>query len=139
MYKKLVVGGGGARGYGGLGALSFFDDLHQLDNIKEFFGTSIGAVIILLLSIGYKPIDVFQYFLVNDVNITDNILINIENLKNTGLIEIDTFTCKMKNMIIEKVGFIPTFQQHYDLYKKKIHIIGTNIDKLSATVFNVDN
>ena len=52
----LVISGGGIKGFVALGALQKLYDTKKLININKYCGTSVGAIISLLLIIGYKPV-----------------------------------------------------------------------------------
>lgn len=52
------MSGGGVKGLGLLGTLHFLEDKNKLRHIRRFIGTSVGAIIGYLVSIGYAPIEV---------------------------------------------------------------------------------
>jgi len=63
----LVLSGGGIKGICHLGGLVALEEKGILKNIKTFAGSSIGAVISLLIVIGYKPSDLFDFILLFDL------------------------------------------------------------------------
>ena len=66
QFTKLVLSGGGPRGLAIIGALHYAHEKNMLNNINEYYGTSIGSVISLLLLIGYTPVEAFQQFFMID-------------------------------------------------------------------------
>lgn len=59
--NKLVLSGGGIKGISHLGVLQWMDDRKILDKFDTIIGTSIGALIGSLITIGYKPKDIFDF------------------------------------------------------------------------------
>jgi NTE family protein len=71
----LVLSGGGIKGICHIGALKALQDLKKLVNIKIISGTSVGALIGFLLSVGYTPDELFNFIL----------LFNFKRLKPTPI------------------------------------------------------
>src|SRR6185295_147822 len=65
-FTRLVLSGGGSKGLAILGALHLFHENKALDQIIEYWGTSVGSVIGLLLLIGYTPFEIFYQFFNSD-------------------------------------------------------------------------
>lgn len=61
--STLVLSGGGLKAFYTLGALSRLHDLGKLREIRQFAGTSAGALICSLLCIGYTPQEILSYAL----------------------------------------------------------------------------
>lgn len=75
---SFVFSGGGTKGFLLLGALikiqeetssSFFSSV-----VKKYTGTSVGAMIALLLCIGYTPLEIYEELLTKDFNTLTNLL-----------------------------------------------------------------
>lgn len=132
----LVLSGAGAKGYGTLGAVKLLEEKCLVNNVTKYWGTSIGSMIIYLLSLGYKSIEILQILLNNDVNTV--ISCDIKHLNEFGLISIDKFTSIIKEISIEKFGFVPTFKQHFEKYGKILNIIATNVTIAKCIVFNTE-
>lgn len=64
-FDCLIFGCGGLNGCTMLGRLAYLVDYEQIDltKIKIIGGTSIGAALALLISIGYKPIEILNFLL----------------------------------------------------------------------------
>lgn len=54
VYDELVISSGGTKGIALMGALNNFSDVYPINKIKYFTGCSVGAIICLLLNIGYS-------------------------------------------------------------------------------------
>lgn len=78
----LVLSGGGIKGLAHLGALHFLEEENILNDIQIFAGTSVGALLSTLIIIGYRPAQIFD-ILLNE---------NLNNLKCIDIFDIfDTF------------------------------------------------
>lgn len=64
--KVLVISGGSLKGISALGALKALEDLKCLTSIEEYAGTSIGAIISLLLCINYNIDEIYNFVLLLD-------------------------------------------------------------------------
>lgn len=131
-YDNLVISGGGIKGISALGLLHKYYEagLYDYNHISEFVGTSIGAVISLLLNVGYLPMEVFQelYKIVNFFSYSpnDNIL---SVFKQNGLISIKSFSVNIEKLVRKKLGYIPTFKQLYEQTGKKLTTVAYNLSR----------
>lgn len=62
IFETLVLSGGSVKGLCTLGALQYVAELQPLPSFKKFFGTSIGAVIALLICVDCTPIEIVYVF-----------------------------------------------------------------------------
>lgn len=53
--RGLALSGGGARGWGHLGALKALDEANALNTVKHISGSSVGSLVGALLVAGYSP------------------------------------------------------------------------------------
>lgn len=60
-FDTLVISGGSVNGISALGALQYLRDNEYLNNIKTYIGTSSGAFICYLLAIGYTPVEIIGW------------------------------------------------------------------------------
>lgn len=67
MKRILVLSGGGVKGIAHLGALKALEVLGILKNIHTFTGTSVGALISVLIAIGYSPDELYNFITVFDI------------------------------------------------------------------------
>lgn len=79
--KKLILSGGGVKGIAQIGALHSLYNNNILQNIDTFAASSIGAVNATLIVIGYKPIELLEFFSgLNLKNLGDPSFNNLLNL-----------------------------------------------------------
>lgn len=138
-FTRLVLSGGGPKGLAILGALHYIDENKGLDNIKEYWGTSIGSVISLLLLVGYTPFEAFHEFFMQQQFIDE---LNVHHIfDGSAFCPIELFGNKVRYFLEKKLGenCNPTFMDLYNKFGKKIHIIGANTDTMKGDCFNVDN
>jgi predicted acylesterase/phospholipase RssA len=135
-FSRLVLSGGGPRGFAILGALHYVDEHHSLDTIKEYWGTSVGSVICLLLVIGYTPMEAFQQLFILD-NFAEPETFQFDPL--VGLCPIEVFGEKIRKLLEKKLGSRanPTFFDLQQWFGKKLTIIGANVDKMCGENFSV--
>lgn len=139
-FKRLVISGGGPRGLATLGALHYIHENNGLEHIEEFWGTSVGSVISLLLLIGYTPFEAFHQFFMLE-HFADPSALDIQSiLEESAFCPIEIFGNKIRHFVEKKLGkgADPTFFELYAQFGKKIHIIGTNTDTMRGECFDVD-
>ncbi len=140
-FKILCIGGGSIKGIAELGALHYFynEAIIHYDEIHTFIGTSIGAVISLLMCIGYKPMDILIQILKietwMDINISDLLYFK----DNYGLIDIKTFTKHVETFVKQKLNIVPTFKQLYEFTGKRLIVTAVNVTKHKIEYFDYDN
>ena len=130
----LVLAGGGMKGCYLLGALQYLYDHNGLENIRSFYGTSIGGVLSALLIIGYKPIEIFVYICTNKVQealgqFNQNILERKCLLDPTAMIKFLT------NMILEKLGKIPTLGELKEMFQKDLCVVTIARDRVNEPLY----
>ena len=134
--RKLVLSGGGAKGLAILGALDYLvrTDL-VLADIYEYWGTSIGSVICLLLAIGFTPFEIFHKFFIQEQFISPD-LSTVPRM--AALCDIGSFEAKVRQFASQKLidGDL-TFEQLYKTCGKKLFVIGTNMHTMRAECFSV--
>ena len=59
-HEVLVLSGGASKGNAHLGALQCMLLRGELDALKSYVGTSVGAIICTLLVSGYSPLEIFS-------------------------------------------------------------------------------
>jgi NTE family protein len=110
----LVLSGGGIKGICHIGALKALQDLKKIDNIKTISGTSIGALVGFLFSIGYSPDDLFNFILLFDFKKLKPNPINV--FEKYGIDNGDKFIVIMNQMlktknIDDKINFKQLYQK----------------------------
>ena len=113
--RVVVIGSGGIKGLMILGCLSPLEDVSLLESIDTFCGVSVGAIICLLMILGYKireivgnaaKIDIFKE--ISDIDIH-------QIVNHNGILSNEPIRQKLITLVLDKIGTIPTL---YDLYMK---------------------
>lgn len=117
-FDILVIAGGSTKGILTLGALQYAYDNFLLKNVNTYIGTSSGAMISFLLIIGYTPIEIMVYLC------THQLMDKLQNfnivamLNGTGAISFSNIYEQLEKMTIDKIGFLPTFEDIKNKYNK---------------------
>lgn len=128
-YTTLVLSGGGVNG---LLQLGFLHSLHvksfiDFSKIENFIGTSIGSIICLLLLLNIPPIDILSRFAFNN-DIINSLKPDIFGvIRGFGIINPIEFFKFIEDVVIERVGFVPTMIQLFKLYKKSLTAVTYNL------------
>jgi len=139
FFEIVVLSGGGTKGLLTLGALQYYYEKgnYVMDNVKTYCGTSIGAVISLLLICGYPPLDIFTeiYKTDNFFEIPENVQVT-DLVHNMGILPIESFTKKIKDMIENKFGFVPTLAELKERTGKTLRVTASNITKMRCEYYS---
>lgn len=130
--KCLVISGGGAMIFQMLGIMNelIINKKINIDNINSFYGSSSGAIISLVLSLGYDITDINSYFLDRpwDKLVKTDIFQVIGSFTSLGIISKDIIVAAFEPLLKGKdLSMDTTLKQLYDFNKKDIHIFSTNI------------
>jgi NTE family protein len=71
--KRIALSGGGMKGISHIGALEFLEERGLLRHVKEYVGTSAGALIAFALCIGYTLSELHTICIALDFSLTQNI------------------------------------------------------------------
>jgi predicted acylesterase/phospholipase RssA len=127
-YDYLVLSGGGVRGITLVGALDVLHDHHALDDVHTFIGSSIGALVVVLICIGYSPPEFYKIF--RDLDFSE-----MRNLKVWNIV--DKYGLDSGERIIEylktlfRAKDIPTnitFKKLYEKTGKRLIITATCVN-----------
>jgi len=142
VYDTLCLSSGGIYGIAFIGALDYLieEKILDLNSIKIYVGTSVGAFILFLIMLGNTIKDINRIIIninFNKLNTNvqiDNILENfgINNGEKTMFI---IKYCLKKKLKVDDI----TFNELYTKYNKKFTVIGTNFSKGVEEVFNHQN
>jgi len=108
-YGALCLGCGGMKGILLLGALHEFWVRGQLSNLVYFSGSSVGALIVFMISIGYTPLELLTAMC--DPYFTSQFgALNFQNLGTImGLFPHSILRTKLEELVLLKLGYLPTF------------------------------
>jgi predicted acylesterase/phospholipase RssA len=132
MFDTLVLSGNSTNALSTLGSLQKLFDVNVLkrNDIKSLFGTSSGAIICTLLAIGFEPIEILAYICTNKsyTKIQPDVAGFFTNItSNGGLLNFDIIERELDNMIIYKLGFIPTLRCVHERLGKHLVFITYNL------------
>uniref|UniRef100_A0A6C0EC39 PNPLA domain-containing protein n=1 Tax=viral metagenome TaxID=1070528 RepID=A0A6C0EC39_9ZZZZ len=144
FFNTLCLAGGGVSGIIYLGILNYLDNNNYLNLslFDKFCGTSIGAAISFLFALNYTITEIMDFILEFNIK-TLEFDYNIDNIvnifNNFGLDEGKKFNIIFSNFIFNKYDIYDiTFKELFDLTKKKLLIIGTNLTTASEELFSID-
>lgn len=117
-FDTIVIAGGALKTIYYLGSLTYFFKKQMLNEVKNYVGTSAGAIICFLLSIGYSPFEIFKKLLINEnLAVFSNFQISINPL--IDLIE--------KMMLDKNIDKNTTLLDHFLSTRKKLFITTFNV------------
>ena len=135
----LILSGGGIKGITILGALKYLEDNNIIDNIDIYAGTSIGALINILLIIGYKSSEIYKFSEIFDmINMID---ININNILSKYSINNDDNFILVCNKLLESKNINPKINllDFYKKTKKKLICVTACLTTKTAEYISYDN
>lgn len=122
MYGGICIGVGGINGILMTGAIHEFFTRGQLKNLSYYAGSSVGSIIVTLLAVGYEPIDMLTALCAPDFT-RQFLSLNFMNLPSIyGLYPNSTIRTKLEQMIMLRLGYIPTFAELYHNLGKQLII-----------------
>ncbi len=105
-----------------------------LDNVTTYAGTSIGSLIAYLLIIGYSPLDVLTYINSHDISEGLEKIDFLSLISRYGVMSFDNIERHLVTLSMSKIGFLPTLEDLYTLFKKKLICVSFNKTK-NETVY----
>jgi predicted acylesterase/phospholipase RssA len=135
-FNTLVLSGGGVKGLAMLGSLQYFIHDSKLKNLRKYIGTSIGAIICVLLIIGYDPKDIIVRFIHHQYlpNLPGYDFYN--GIQGKGFLSYEVFEKILVDVIENKLGKIPTFGELYDLFGKELYIVTFNYTQKEEVILS---
>lgn len=132
----LVLPSGGIKGLYLLGAIEYLYEVSGINHIQSYYGTSIGAIIGGLLIIGYTPIEILVYICVNKIISCLTATFHIANiLTEKQFLDSSLFRQLLKKIIIDKVGHVPTLEEMYSIFNKKLCVVTISRDKPTQPIY----
>jgi predicted acylesterase/phospholipase RssA len=122
LADSLVISGGGMKGIYALGSLQYLYDEVGFTHLQAYYGVSIGAVICVLLLIGYTPVEVMAYICAN--KLPQKIAVLDKNIvERKSLFNPKHFVELLEEMISKKLGTVPTLSEFYQLTQIDLYIV----------------
>ncbi len=140
---KLILSGGGLKGVAHLGCLYGLEKINKLTNINTYSGTSVGAIICVLLNIGYGPMDIYD--IVKQSNISNYVTMQFKNIPSLisdyGMDDGDKIVITLKKLFQAKnINPNITFKELYDKTNKKLYICASKITNVIGPFYmSIDN
>ncbi len=139
-FDTIVMSGGSINGITILGALQYLKDKNLINNIKNYIGTSIGAVLSYLLIIGYTPVEVIVYLCTHYQLFERLKCFNIVNAsRGEGAVSFSSISDELEKMTINKVGKVLNMGDLEDRFEKKFMCITYNTTKSKAEYLSGEN
>ena len=141
-YDTICLSSGGMFGISFIGVIDYLinEKIINLDNIKNYAGTSVGTIILFFIIIGYsmkEMNDIIIHFNFSKLDIDCN-LDNIFN--NYGINDGVKVICMLKFFLKNKMDIDDiTFIELYEKYGKNFIVVGTNFSNGGETIFNYIN
>lgn len=138
-YDTIVLSGGGIQGIMLLGSIQYLYDNFLINNIKNYIGTSCGAIISYLLIIGYTPVEIIVYFCKNRTIEKINENLNIASAINDGsLCSFNFIHEELEKMTILKIGSLLNLQELYNRFNKKLICATYNLTEEKTEYLSID-
>lgn len=138
-FEGIVLSGGGIKGILSLGALHYYYEkgTYNHNDTQIYSGTSVGAAISTLLLCGYTPMEIFmQVYRMHNLFSMSPTITDITN--GMGVLPIESFSYKIKELITNKFNYIPTFLELYTQTNKRLIITASNISKMREENYKYD-
>lgn len=138
-YDTLVVSGNGTNALSTLGAIQKLldDKIISLSTLTAYYGTSSGSIISTLLAIGFEPLEILAHICVNRTY--SKILgINGNNLSLGGLLNFDMIERELDNIIVTKLGYLPTMNCIRERFGKTLVFVTYNLTSNEKVYLNPD-
>lgn len=140
--ERLIFSGGGIKGIAFVGSLMAIKDLYniepsQISTLKEIAGTSIGALVALMVTIGFT-VDEMREF-AEETDISDLSTVNGDSLFTTFGMNDGKVLYKLANDVLRKKGLPSdiTFKTLHEQFKKVLHVVVTDISTVKERMLNV--
>ena len=136
-FNKLVISGGSTKGFVVLGSLQYIFD-KQLLKTDTYVGTSMGAMVGYLLSIGYSPTEIMVYICTKQIfNKISNMDIN-SMIEGNGATNFTPYT-ELEKMTIDKIGYLMTLGDLKKKFNKTLICCTYNFTKQKIEYLNPDD
>jgi predicted patatin/cPLA2 family phospholipase len=126
-YDPLVLSGGSTKGIVSLGALQYLYDNFLIQKIETYIGTSSGAMICYLLTIGYTPVEIIVYICTHQLLEKLQHFNIVAMLQGRGASSFSTIQEQLEKMTITKIGFLPTLLDIKTKYGKTLVCVTHNL------------
>ena len=126
-YDTIVISGGSIKGITALGSVQYLYDNFLNEKLENFIGTSCGAIICYLLSIGYTPVEIMIYICTHRLVEKIQEFNLIDMINGNGAISYNPVNDILEKMTLEKIGRLITLGELKEKYKKKLTCVTYNV------------
>lgn len=134
----LVLGSGGVKGLGIIGGLIALEQEGYLDSIHTIVGTSVGAVIGLLLVVGCSLYEIFELGLVSTVLCPWREMHKVDTTFTVtyGPIPHEKTVQPTVDIVMRKYGKIPTYKELYEITNKRLVMVSGCLNDRKPVYFD---
>ena len=125
-YDTLVLSGTSSKCFLTGGAIQYLYD-NNLLNIKNYIGTSAGAIISFFLIIGYTPIELMVYLCTNRLFEKISHFDVVQMVQGNGATSYHKLYEQLEKMTIDKIGYLPTFTDIKEKFNKNLVCVTYNL------------
>lgn len=138
IVDTLILSGGHLKGIAQLGVMHYMESKGLLKNITTIAGTSAGAVLGTFIALGFRPVELYHFFMNIDISKASNL--NAYNLFNKlGLDDGKRFLVVVKKCFKSKsISSKITFKQLYKITNKTIIVTGACLNDKKIHYFSHD-
>jgi NTE family protein len=126
-FNTLVLSGGGSKGFSMLGALQYLYDKGYTKSIKNYIGTSIGAIIAYLLVIGLLPDEIITFLCTHKTTDKFKHFNLVAMINRQGALNFSPLSEALERITIEKVGYLLTLKDIKTRMNKQLVITTYNL------------
>ena len=138
LFDTMCIAGMSSKALIALGAIQYLYDTNQTKNIKNYVGTSSGALISFFLIIGYTPAELLSYICVNQAleKLTHFNLVAMIN--GGGASSWSKIQELVELMTIQKIGFLPTLKCLQTKFNKNLTVVTYNLTSEKTEYISAD-
>jgi predicted acylesterase/phospholipase RssA len=135
--RHIVLSGGGVLGISAYGALKYLHNngIWNIQDIESIYGTSVGAIISVVIALKYKWEDTDDYVIKRpwDQAFPMSVTKILDSYQKKGIFEMNEFEEFLKPLICaQDLSINITMKEFYEWSNIDIHIITTDLDELSV-------
>ena len=126
-YDTLVLSGASTKAFLTLGAIQYAWDNFLLKELNTYIGTSSGAMICYLLTIGYTPIEMIVYICTHQLLEKMQHFNIVAMMQGRGASSFNSLHEHLEKMTISKIGYLPTLNDIKKTFNKTLICITHNL------------
>ena len=138
-YNTMVICGGGAKGISLLGAIQYILHQNPTITIQKYIGTSIGAIMSILMAIGYEPYELILKMVQNQYLNQFEGYSMVHGLQGNGFLDFEPMSKVLEELILAKVEQVPTLQELVEKFGKQIVAVTFNYSKNREEILCAEN